>query len=92
MAAAALRGLVGDGRLGLRHAGMHQHHRRHRRREAQAHHLLYEAAPRQRAAADVFDQVAQFTFLHRVSPGVGVVGLVGWGLRCVHGGSGRAAY
>ena len=67
-ATTALGGLVGDGRGCLRDAFVHQHHRRHRRRQAQAHHLLNEAAPGQLAFADVFDQGAQFTFLHDASP------------------------
>ena len=53
-AAAAFGRLVGRHRgLCLGHAGMHQHHRGHRRRQAQADHLLDEAAPRQLARLDL---------------------------------------
>jgi hypothetical protein len=78
-AATALGGLVGNGRRGLRQAFVHQHHRGHRRRQAQAHHLLDEAAAGQAAVADFFDLLTQFTFLHGASPGR----QTGWALhRC----------
>jgi hypothetical protein len=67
-AAAALGRLVDGRRLRLGDAGVHQHHRRHRRGQAEADHPLDEAAPRQLAAANVLDQCTQFELLHRDSP------------------------
>src|ERR1019366_266290 len=55
-AAAALDRLVDGGRLCLGDARVHQHHRGHRRAEAEAHHLLNEAASWHKTRAHVFDQ------------------------------------
>jgi len=59
-ATAALGRLVDQRRLRLGHAGVHQHHRCHRCGQADADHLLDEAAPRQLAGANVLDQCTQF--------------------------------
>ena len=61
-ATAALGGFVGNAALRLCQALVHQHHRGHRRRQSQHHHLLDEATAWQLAGAHVFDQCAQFTF------------------------------
>ena len=67
-AAAALGRLVVRYRLRLGDAGVHQHHRGHRRGEAEADHLLDETATGQLARTHVVDQCTQFTLLHHDSP------------------------
>ncbi len=62
--AAPLGRLVRGGGLRLRNARVHEHHRRHRRGQAERDHLHDEASSRQFAGADVFDQILNFAFLH----------------------------